>query len=134
MIDSTKKILLVEDNADLRELLTIAVTHLGYQVIAAVTGEEAIAVASARQPDLILMDIGLPKLNGTEATARIKRNRETMHIPIVILTARRVGHDIKRALEGCAAEILQKPVTIPKIQEVLLKYLSVRVEEPAEEI
>jgi len=57
-----------------------------------------------------------------------------MHIPIVILTARQVGDDTKRALEGCAAEILQKPVTISKIQEVLLKYLAVRVEESAKAI
>lgn len=131
MVDSTKKILLVEDNADLRELLTIAVNYLGYEAIVATTGEEAIELASAKQPDLILMDIGLPKLSGTDATASIKRNRETMHIPIVILTARRAHDETKRALESGAVEVLQKPVSIPEIQEALLKYLSIRVRKSA---
>ncbi len=68
------------------------------------------------------MDIGLPKMDGTEATLKLKQSHETMHIPIVILTARHMSDDTKRALESRAVEILQKPVTIPKIQEVLLNY------------
>ncbi len=127
MGESRKKILLCEDNADLQELLAIAVGYLGYDVVVAVNGEEAVELACERQPDLILMDVGLPKLDGVEATARIKQNYKTTHIPIVMLTALRMCPDIIRALESGAAEILQKPVTLPRIQEVLRKYL------PAEE-
>ncbi len=61
-------------------------------------------------------------MDGTEATLKLKQSHETMHIPIVILTARHMSDDAKRALESGAVEILQKPVTIQKIQEVLLKY------------
>jgi CheY-like chemotaxis protein len=127
MDESRKKILLCEDNADLQELLAIAVGYLGYDVVVAVNGEEAVELACERQPDLILMDVGLPKLNGVEATVRIKHNYKTRQIPIVMLTALRMCPDIIRALESGAAEILQKPVTLPRIQEVLRKYL------PAEE-
>lgn len=122
-----KTILLVEDNADLRELLTIAITRLGYEVVVATTGEEAIERASAMLPDLILMDIALPKLNGAEATVRIKGNPATKHIPIVILSALQMCPDIKRALEAGAVEFVQKPVSVPEIQLVLSKHLSVEV-------
>lgn len=120
-----KNILLVEDNADLRELLTIAIRHLGYDVVVATTGEEAIERASAMHPDLILMDIGLPKLNGAEAIVRIKANPATKHTPIVILSALSMCPDIKRALESGAAEILQKPVSVLKLKEILSKHLSI---------
>ncbi len=127
MADLMRTILLREDSANLQELLTTAVNHLGYDVIVATTGEEAVELACARRPDLILMDVRLPKLNGVEATARIKRNDHTTHIPIVLLTALRRCPDIIRALESGAAEILRKPATLSRIQEVLRKYLSVKV-------
>ncbi len=134
MADSTNTILLVEDNADLRELLTIAFNYLGYDVVIATNGEDAVKQASASQPDLILMDINLPKLNGAEATVKIKQNPETMHIPIVILTALGMSADTKRALESGAAEFLRKPITIPKLEEVLRKHLAVQVEKRTREI
>ncbi len=132
MADSMKTILLCEDSADLQELLTTAVNHLGYDVIVATNGEEAVELACARRPALILMDVRLPKMNGVEATARIKRNGHTTHIPIVLLTALRMCPDIIRALESGAAEILQKPVTLSRIEEVLRKHLSVKVGTSAE--
>ncbi len=125
MTRAPKTILLVEDNADLRELLTVAIRHLGYEVVVATTGEEAVERASAIQPDLILMDIGLPKLNGAEAIVRIKGDPATKHIPIVILSALHMCPDIKRALESGAAGILQKPVSVLKIQEILSKHLPI---------
>jgi CheY-like chemotaxis protein len=124
-----KTILLVEDNSDLRQLLTKIIERLGYAVVVATTGEEATQRAFAMQPDLILMDIGLPKMNGAEATAKVKGNAATKHIPIIILSALGSCPDIKCALEAGAAEILQKPVRIAELQEVLSKYLSIGVEE-----
>ncbi len=84
MVCGTKKILIVEDNADLRDLLTIVIRRLGHEVAIAITGEEAVEHASAMKPDLILMDIGLPNLNGVEATKQIKADPTTKHIPVVI--------------------------------------------------
>jgi CheY-like chemotaxis protein len=127
MSNSRKKILLVEDNSDLLELLTLTFKYLAYDVVVATTGEEAVEQASAAQPDLILMDLDLPKFNGVEATIRIKQNRDTAHIPIVILTAFGTCPNTERALESGAAEILRKPVTIPKLQEALHKHLPVEV-------
>ncbi len=129
-----KTILLVEDNADLRELLTKALRYSGYDVVIATTGEEAVKQASSSQPDLILMDINLPKFNGAEATVKIKENRETTHIPIVILTALGKSVDTKHALEAGAAEILQKPIMLPRLREVLHKHLPVEVETRTHEI
>ena len=128
MTGEPKKILLVEDNVDLRDLIALIITHLGYETVVVTDGEEAVERASAIQPDLILMDIGLPKLNGAEATARIKGDPETKHIPIVILTALRNCADTKRALESGAAEILLKPVSVPMLQEVLSKHLCIGVD------
>lgn len=118
-----KKILLVEDNADLRELLAVIISQLGHEIVVAISGEEGVERACEIQPDLILMDIGLPKLNGSEATLRIKHHPETKHIPIVILTALPNCPSTQHAVESGAAEILQKPVTVPRIQELLSKYL-----------
>lgn len=125
VIYRTKTILIVEDNVDLCELLSMIIRGLGHEVTIATTGEQAVERASAVKPDLILMDIGLPKLNGAEATVRIKRQIETEHIPVVILTAARNCLDAKRALESGAAEVLQKPVSVPKIQEIVSKYLPI---------
>lgn len=129
MARGPKTILLVEDNADLRELLTGIIRRLGYEVVVATTGEEAVERAFTMRPDSILMDIGLPKLNGAEATVKIKGNPATKHIPIVILSAHGLCPDITCALEAGAAEILQKPVRIPELQKVLSKHLSAGVEE-----
>lgn len=129
MARAPKKILLVQDNADLRELLALIIGLLRYEVVVASTGEEAVERASAMPPDLILMDIGLPKLNGAEAIVKIKGNPATKHIPIVILSALRMCPDIKRALEAGAVEILQKPVNVPKIQEVLSRTLPYQSED-----
>jgi len=103
----------------------MAIRHLGYEVVVATTGEEAVERASAVLPDLILMDIGLPKLTGAEAVVRIKGDPTTKHIPIVILSALRMCPDIKRALKAGAAEIVQKPVSVLKIREILSKHLSI---------
>jgi len=77
----TKKILIVEDNADWRELLVIFIRKLGYEVIAAATGEDGVAQAFAARPGLVLMDLGLPQMSGDQATAQLKANPTTKDIP-----------------------------------------------------
>ncbi len=119
-----KKILVVEDNRDWCKLLTTILRRLGYEVFMAVTGEDGVQKASATQPDLILMDLGLPKMSGDEATAQIQANSVTKHIPIVIQTAYSPGPQTERALQVGAAEILYKPINITDIQAVLKKYLT----------
>jgi len=120
-----KKILIVEDNADCRELLRLIITRqLGCEVIEAATGLAAVEQACATHPDLILMDLGLPGINGAEATERIKANPAIRDIPIVINTAFSATDMTKRALAAGAAEILHKPIELIVLRDTLHKYLS----------
>jgi len=118
----TKKILIVEDNADLCDLLTITLKRLGHEIAIAITGEEAVERASAMKPDLILMDIRLPKLNGVEATKQIKADPSTKDIPVVILSAFSMSSHGRHAIEAGAVEVLQKPVSVTEIERVLNKF------------
>ncbi len=124
MANGTKKVLVVEDNVDWRDLLTMIIRRSGYEVVIASTGNEAIRQASRANPDLILMDLGLPEISGDEATAHIKTDPATQHIPVVIQTAFGSGPNAKRAIEAGAAEIMHKPISITDIQKILSKYLS----------
>jgi len=123
---SVKKILLVEDNNDVRELLALFMKRLGYKVFAAATGLEAIDLASTVQPDLIMMDLRLPAMNGAETTARLKANPSTRDIPLLVITASGGSTDRRRALDAGAAEILLKPIDVTTLSNVLRRYLSAR--------
>jgi len=123
---SAKKILLVEDNEEVRELLALFMTRLGYKVFEVATGLEAIDRASTVRPDLIMMDIRLPGINGAEATARLKANPSTRDIPVLIITGYAAGIDTRLALDEGAAEILHKPIDVTILSNVLRRYLSSR--------
>jgi CheY-like chemotaxis protein len=122
-----KKVLVVEDNDHWRKLLVMVIERSGYQALQAITGIEAVEIATAALPDLILMDLGLPKMNGDEATAILKRNPATRNIPIVIQTA--YAHT-ESAVSAGAEEILQKPIELSEIQRVLCKYIGEEAKRP----
>jgi CheY-like chemotaxis protein len=115
-----KKVLIVEDNAHWRKLLAMVVERSGCEVLQATTGVEAVERAAAALPDLILMDFGLPEMDGGEATAILKRNPATQHIPIVIQTAYACTPN---AATAGAAEVLVKPIELAEIHRVLRAYL-----------
>jgi CheY-like chemotaxis protein len=121
MAQAKKKVLVVEDNAHWRKLLTMVIQRSGYEVLQAADGIEAIEKATAARPDLILMDLGLPKMTGDAATAVLKANPATRDIPVVIQTAYTFTEN---AVTAGAAEILQKPIELTEIERVLCKYLS----------
>jgi CheY-like chemotaxis protein len=123
---SVKKILLVEDNNEVRELLALFMKRLGYKVFEATTGVEAIDLASTVHPDLIMMDLRLPEMNGTEATASLKANPSTRDIPLLVITASGATTDRRRALDAGAAEILLKPIDVTTLSNVLRRYLSAK--------
>lgn len=123
---SAKKILLVEDNDEVRELLALFMKRLGYKVFEATTGVEAIDLASTVQPDLIMMDLRLPEMNGAEATAHLKANPSTRDVPLLVVTASGSSTDRRRALDAGAAEILLKPIDVTTLSNVLRRYLSAR--------
>ncbi len=119
-----KKILIVEDNHDCCEFLAFLVRRLGYEAIAAHTGEEGIARAIAAHPDLIFMDLGLPGIDGIEATAAIKQRPDTAGIPIVALSARSEETWKERALDAGMTDYLSKPAPPAAIKETIEKLLN----------
>ena len=127
MRNTVKKILIVDNNDACRESLGVFIKGLGYEVFEATTGLEAIDRASSIHPDLIMMDLRLPGMNGDEVTARLKRNVSTQNIPVLISTAWsmacNVGDRAARALEAGAAEILYKPFHLTMLRDVMRTYL-----------
>jgi len=102
----SRRILVVEDHEDNRRILRDLLGHAGYEMIEAVTGEEGLALAESERPDLILMDIQLPGLDGYETTRRIKANPALSRIPIVAVTSYALSGDDRKALEaGCDAYV-----------------------------
>jgi len=102
----TKRILVVEDTEDNRQIIRDLLTSGGYEIIEAVNGEEGVAMAAQHRPDLILMDIQLPVLDGYEATRRIKAQPELKHIPVIAVTSYALsGDEVKTRAAGCDAYI-----------------------------
>jgi len=119
------KILLVEDNEMNRDMLSRRLERRGYQVIIAVDGQEGVALAQSQRPDLILMDMSLPVLDGWEATRQLKAAPATRSIPIIALTANAMSGDREQALEAGCDDYDSKPVEfarlLGKIQGLLNK-------------
>ena len=103
-------LLLVEDNEDNRIIYSTVLRHLGYQVIEAQDGVEAVELARSTQPDLILMDISIPRMDGWEATRILRADPRTSAIPIVALTAHALADDRERAAEVGFSSYLAKPI------------------------
>lgn len=115
------KILIVEDHDDSREILRIQIEHLGYEVIEARSGEEAIEKALAENPDLIIMDLGLPGMDGIEATVVLKQNPKTSQIPVIAHSAWKEKRN--KALEAGMVEFLPKPTSLAVFREVVQRIL-----------
>jgi CheY-like chemotaxis protein len=116
-------LLLVEDDANIRDMLSRRLQREGYQVIAAVNGAEAIIRARAEQPDLILMDIGLPLLNGYQATAKLKATPGTWDIPIIALTAFAATSDRAKCLAAGCDEYESKPIVFARLLSKIQAFL-----------
>lgn len=116
-------ILIVEDNRDSRELVVKVLTARGYRMVEAVDGLEALTKAVAELPDLILMDISLPKLDGYEVIQRLKTQEVFASTPIIALTAHAMKGDREKALAAGCQDYIAKPINIrelPKLIEALL--------------
>lgn len=111
------KILYVEDNDDNVYMLKTRLTRAGFTVVIATDGQQGVAMAASELPDLILMDMSLPVLDGWEATRQIKAARETMHIPVIALTAHAMTGDREKALAAGCDDFDTKPVELPRLME-----------------
>jgi two-component system cell cycle response regulator DivK len=110
-------ILLVEDNDMNRDMLSRRLERRGHQVTIATDGQQAIDLGSSGKPDLILMDMSLPVVDGWEATRRLKASEATRQIPIIALTAHAMAEDERRAREAGCDDYDTKPVELPRLLE-----------------
>jgi len=111
------KILYVEDNDDNIYVVKNRLTRAGYTVLVAVDGEQGVAMAAAELPDLILMDLSLPVLDGWEATRRLKAAQETRHIPLIALSAHAMAGDREKALAAGCDDYDTKPIDFSRLKE-----------------
>ena len=117
------RILIVEDNPMNMELATDLLEVAGFTVLSATTAEDGLVLASTEQPDLILMDIGLPGMDGLEATRRLKQNHATTHIPVVAVSASVMsGDEAKAFVAGCCAYI-SRPIDTRQFAKLVAGYL-----------
>ena len=109
------KILLVEDNEMNRDMLSRRLARKGYEVVLAVDGQNGVEMARTHAPDLVLMDMSLPVLDGWEATRRLKADAATQRIPVVALTAHAMSSDRDKALEAGCDDYDTKPIEMPRL-------------------
>ncbi|MBF0119236.1 MAG: response regulator [Desulfobacterales bacterium] len=109
------KLLLVEDNEMNRDMLSRRLMRKGYTVIIAVDGGEGVSLAKSESPDLILMDMSLPVIDGWTATRQLKADSQTKSIPIIALTAHAMSGDREKALEAGCDDYDSKPIEFPRL-------------------
>jgi CheY-like chemotaxis protein len=117
------KILLVEDNKTNRDMLSRRLLKRGFDVVIACDGESGISLAESESPDLILMDMSLPILDGWEATRILKAASATQHIPVIALTAHAMSNDRTRAIEAGCNDYDTKPIELARLLEKIAALL-----------
>ena len=120
------KILVAEDERDIRDLITFTLRFAGYEVIPVSNGEEALALTRQEMPDLVLLDVRMPRMTGYEVCEKIKSDPEIEHIPVMFLSAKGQEAEIQAGLEAGAIEYLLKPFApdqlTARVQEALARH------------
>jgi len=119
----SKRILVVEDQEDNRRILRDLLTSVGYEIIEAVTGEEGVALAETGHPDLILMDIQLPGIDGYEATRRVRAHPALRQVPIIAVTSYALSGDDVKAMEAGCNDYIPKPYSPRALLAKIRQYL-----------
>ena len=117
MSDRPPLVLVADDDPDIRSLVTLRLERSGYEVIAAGDGEQALAAALERAPDLALLDVMMPKLDGYEVTERLRQEEATRHLPVILLTARVQETDIARGVAAGADDYVKKPFSTTELRD-----------------
>jgi CheY-like chemotaxis protein len=117
------KILLVEDNEMNRDMLSRRLIRKGYEVVMALDGRQAVEMAAGENPDLIIMDMSLPVIDGWEATRQVKAAPETRAIPVIALTAHAMAGDREKAIEAGCDDYDTKPIELPRLLEKITSLL-----------
>jgi two-component system cell cycle response regulator DivK len=117
-------ILLVEDNETIRNAFSILLEESGYRVTQASSGAEALAVPDREVPDLVLMDLGLPDMNGLEVTRQLKSEKSTREVPVIALTGRALETDQEACLAAGCAGYLSKPINTEQLLRQIPEFLN----------
>ncbi len=120
---SSGRILVVEDNKDNMTLISDVLHSLDYDVLQATDGEQGIRVTGEERPDLILMDLSLPRMDGWTATRNIKADPDLQNIPVIALTAHAMVGDRERALEAGCDDYMSKPINLRELADKLSRFL-----------
>lgn len=119
------RILIAEDERDIRDLIAFTLQYAGYEVITTANGEEAIAAAKNEIPDLVMLDVRMPRMTGYEVCRVLKSNKKTQHIPIVFLSAKGQETEVKNGLEAGATDYILKPFSpqqlATRVEELLTR-------------
>jgi DNA-binding response OmpR family regulator len=130
MNDEARTVLLADDDEDILELVSFRLERAGYEVVVARDGPSALATAQERKPDLAVLDVMMPGLNGYEVTQRLRADPATAQIPVILLTARVQETDVNRGFEAGADDYLRKPFSPQelrsRVQAILARRSSVR--------
>ena len=118
------KILIVEDNEMNRDMLSRRLQRKGFEVVMAEDGQQGVDMSKSENPDVILMDLGLPVMDGWQATSSIKEDEETKNIPIIVLTAHAMAGDREKALDAGADEYDTKPIEFKRLLGKINDFLS----------
>ena len=124
MGDKNKKILVVDDSLMIRRIVGMILKEFDYEVLSAENGLIGCEMAKANLPDLIIMDVTMPVMNGIEAAAKIKADAETAHIPVLIFTSLGSEHDIQAAQKAGVAGFLNKPIAKDELKNAVFAILS----------
>jgi two-component system, OmpR family, phosphate regulon response regulator PhoB len=108
-LTGTPTILVADDEEDLRELVSYRLSRSGYEVVEAVDGQEALELATERTPDLMVLDVMMPRLDGYELTRRVREQDSLRNVPVILLTARSQETDVSRGFDVGADDYLKKP-------------------------
>lgn len=122
-VDVNKRVLLAEDETDLRKMMKILLELHGYDVIEAADGYEAVEKAVEEEPDLILMDIAMPVMDGIDSAKTIRRHEELRRIPIVAVTAYGDFYSQRARKAGCT-DVIQKPIDFAQLKPMVERYLN----------
>jgi DNA-binding response OmpR family regulator len=110
-------VLVADDDPDILTLIALRLERSGFDVVVARDGEQALATALEREPDIALLDVTMPKLDGYEVTARLRDNQATREMPVILLTARVQEADIARGLEAGADDYVKKPFSTQELRD-----------------
>jgi two-component system cell cycle response regulator DivK len=120
------KILIVEDNEMNRDMLSRRLARQGFEIALALDGRHGVEMATSEKPDLILMDMSLPIINGWEATEKVKSNPETKGIPVIALTAHAMAEDRAKCIAAGCDDFDTKPVDLPRLLEKINTLLAAK--------